>query len=106
MKSKMLEIRDRGTQIPVLAIKTEPETREESKFFHVGGYGEETVILLKVDPELDANYDAYKWRNSRTMRTAHNYIQSNYDKLDNYSVVDVEYILGETDVSKASEVWA
>jgi hypothetical protein len=47
-------------------------------------------------------YDPYDW-NDRTMQTAHNYIAKNFDDLSNGDVVDVEYILEETDEPKISE---
>ena len=38
------------------------------------------------------------------MTTAHLYIQKHFDELKNYSVVDVEYINGETAEPKTSEI--
>lgn len=105
MQTKMLEIRDRGTRIPVLAIKTTHDSDKEAQFFRSGGFGERTVIVLKVNPEIAAEYDSFKWGSSRTMTNAHYYIEHNWQDLKDGDVVDVEYILGESDVKKTSEVW-
>jgi len=104
MKTKMFEIRDRATCIPVIAIKTEGETLEEHMFFRRGGWGGNTVILIKINGDTEATHDPFKWGNRRTMTTAHLYIQKHFDKLENYSVVDVEYINGETTEPKTSEI--
>jgi hypothetical protein len=37
------------------------------------------------------------------MYTAHKYLQENWDSVQNGQVLDVEYILGETDSPKISE---
>lgn len=106
MKFKMIEIRDAGTRIAALAIKTEGETPEEQAFWRKGGgYGNQSVILVQLD-EAEAHSDAFKWRTYRTMREAHLYVKRHFDELpDSGAVVDVEYIKGETAEPKDSEIW-
>lgn len=104
MEIKYFELRDRCTKIGVCAIKTARVEQKEKKILDYYGYDDSTVMIIKLE-NGDANYDAYAWNNSRTMTSAHNYIQQHFDKLENYSVVDVEYILGEKAEPKDSEIW-
>lgn len=107
MKNKMFEIRDAGTCITVIAIKTEPENIKEELFFKRGGWSNNSIILIKTNGEAISNYDAFEWRNAgnRTLFEAHKYIENNFDDLENYSVIDVEYILNEKDKQKKSDIW-
>ena len=105
MKSKMLEIRDIGTTIAVIAIKTEGETPEEHMFFRRSGFGQASIILIKINSYTEAAHDPFKWGSRRTMTTAHQYIEDNFDSIPDKSVIDVEFILGETKQPKTSEIW-
>lgn len=104
MEIKIIEIRDRATYIPVLAIKMISKNPVEK--YHLGraGYGEEypLVMLIKIDG-AEAQYDPFKWNCKRTMFCSHQYIQKNYDKLKTGDVVDIEFILGEKPKPKKSE---
>jgi len=61
------------------------------------------VILIKPQCRGVA-YDCYDWpANPRTYRVAHDYIRHNWHTLEDGDVIDVEYILGETEVPKLSE---
>lgn len=62
------------------------------------------IYLIMLATERCA-YDPYDW-GDRTMTVAHQYIESNFDQLNNGDVVDVEFILGETSVPKRSEAAA
>lgn len=104
MKTKMFEVRDRGTRIAVIAIKTEGETAKESQFFRAIGFDENNVILLRPEDNL-ASYDPFEWANYRTMSEAHMYIKKHFDELPNYSVVDVRVILKEETEPASSEIW-
>lgn len=107
MKSKFIEIRDAGTRITAIAIKTEGENEKEHQFFRSGGWGANSVILLKTNGETIVNYDPFEWRSNgtRTMFEAHRYIQEHFDDIENYSVIDIEYILGIKQTIKESEIW-
>ena len=49
-------------------------------------------------------YDCYGWpSNPRTYQVAHNYIATHWSALSDGDVIDVEFILGETDTRKTSE---
>lgn len=103
MNSKMFEVRDRGTCISVIAIKLQSQDKsEEFLLSRAGFYGDGFPFILLTHMEtLKSTYDAYKW-DDRSMRTAHRYIQQNFDNLKTGDVIDVEYILGETKQPKKS----
>lgn len=107
MITKLIEIRDSGTNIQALAIKMHADTDVELPFLARNGFKDSKLVyLLKIGTQ-EAHYDPFEWRrrDPRTMFHAHRYIQDHFDELPAYGVVDVEYILGETDKPKTSEIW-
>lgn len=107
MESKTLEIRDRMTFIAVLATKAGPRNEDERYLWSRSGYGRETksqesYILLTRLTDCQTSFDPNAWGN-RTMSTAHRWIGSHWKEIENGQVVDVEYILGETDHPKVTE---
>lgn len=109
MKSIIVEIRDRATLIPAMATKLSTlstETIEESRLIERAGFGQTGMVLLTKLNSGHCNWDPYKWTDSmaRTMFEAHKYITEHYDELSSGDVIDVEYILGESEVPKVSEV--
>lgn len=105
METKFLEIRDRGTCIPVMAQKLAATTFKETQILHRYGWVAEAGIILTRLDTVEATNDPYQWNCIRTMCTAHDYIDSNFDTIPNYSVVDVRVILGETTEPAQSEIW-
>ena len=103
----MLEIRDRFTTIPVIAIKTEAENDDEVRFYDRTGFGDSSIVLINMNGGAECESDCYDWRkdDTRTLFRAHQYIEDNFDDIPNKSVVDVEYILNETKQPKTSEIW-
>jgi hypothetical protein len=97
---KYFEIRDRATYIPAFAVKLWPQTdRDVAVHFGMGWReGNEPVYLVWPAMKL-AHYDPYAWAD-RTMLNAHRHIRDNWGGLESGAVVDVEYILGETDSPK------
>ncbi len=114
MQTKTFEIRDSGTFIPVLATKMRPDTEQDRYLFGRTGYGltadeqAKYVIVVKIDGSgFGANYDPYSWPGgARTMREAHHYIIDKFDELESGAVIDVQFILGETESPKTSEAMA
>lgn len=105
MNSKLFELRDRGTFVPVMATKVEPASSQEAYLLGRAGYNlrENYVIMCGLDGGLDkATCDPYDWSN-RTRQVAHEYIRENFDELENGQVIDVEFILGESGAPKESE---
>ncbi len=108
LETKLFEVRDKNTFIPVVAIfwsRSEQElNNEESYLLGRAGYGKfNDCILLTYLSSGAANYDPYQWGN-RTMQTAHSYIEDNWEELQSGEVVDVEFILKETKEPKISEM--
>ncbi len=110
METKVFEVRDRATFIPVMAIKLNPHNEAERYLLARSGYGRtphdqnKYVLLSQLDGgNGKITCDSYDWGTERTMGVAHRHIIENFDKLVPGEVIDVEFVLGETTVSKISE---
>ncbi len=113
METKLFEIRDTATFIPVMAVRFDPRSEEERYLLAHAGYGltpaaqAEYVLLWRIAGEVhQATCDPYQWPGGPTVRTmpqAHEYIIEHWDDLKSGDVVDVEFILGETSERKVSE---
>jgi hypothetical protein len=105
MQTKLLEIRDAGTFIPVMATLMESSKDEERYLLSRTGYtGHNTLVVVTRMNDLKTQYSSNDWgTNSRTMREAHAYIEDKWEELKSGDVVDVEFILGITDKPKESE---
>ena len=107
MEVKCLEVRDAMTFCPVICIRPVPSNEQQRYLLRRDGYrgdGSEHCIIY-IQPQCrGVAYDCYDWpANPRTHRVAHNYIAQHWDELADGAVVDVEFILGETDKPKISE---
>ena len=107
MITKMLEIRDIATFIPVLCVDMNPEdvaSRDEHYLLRRAGYpcdGNPIVLMTRADGGKP-HYDPYNW-GDRTMHVAHLYIAEHWGELRDGDVVDVEFILKEVEQPKRSE---
>lgn len=95
---KFLEIRDRSTFIPALAIEV---SAANGYLARRAGFESPCIYLIALATQKCA-YDPWSWGN-RTMNTAHQLIEQNWLTLRTGDVVDVEFILGETSEPKRSE---
>ena len=104
LETKMFEVRDRFTYIPVAAVKLVTDDISEEYTLRRAGYRNyyPAVIVIRVD-NVEAHNDAYDWTGPRTLKEAHAYIAKNFDTLTTGDVIDVEFILGETTECKKSE---
>lgn len=110
-QAKIFEIRDRGTFIPVMAVKLgshnpfKPNWQIEEDYLirRVGFSDDVNYVLLTILSSLETNYEPTAWTSERTIGNAHKYILDNFDILKGGEVVDIEYILGETKELKVSE---
>ena len=101
---KFFEVRDRLTFIPVMAVKSVREddlNDDENYLLGRAGWTHGEILLIKLGPPI-GKYSAYDWGN-RTMETVHKHLQQKWFELDSGSVLDVQFILGETDHPKISE---
>lgn len=101
MDSKFVEIRDRGTLVPALAIRL---AGADHVLARRAGYDSPLVILMLLS-QMKCEYDPYAW-GGRTYPVAHHWLQEHFDEHKNGAVVDVEFILGERTQPKVSEFQA
>ncbi|CAB4189950.1 hypothetical protein UFOVP1196_21 [uncultured Caudovirales phage] len=97
---KLFEVRDRATLIPVMAVQI---SGEDGPLMRSAGFDNYKMVYLVHLNGQTASYDPFKWTN-RTMKISHLHIQEHFDTLESGAVVDVEYIMKETDTPKVSEV--
>lgn len=103
MEIKFIEVRDRATTIPALAISI---SKADGRLAWRAGFGEFRCIYFLNLAKAEAQYDPWSWnqeRLGRTMHVAHLYVTENFEHLKSGQVVDVEYILNETDAPKEPE---
>lgn len=110
MIPKLLEIRDRLTFIPALAIQFDHETDAESYLLERAGYGQTRedhlsyIALCRLDGGMRTITTApYEWTGSRTMQIAHKYIDEHWTEINSGDVIDVEFICGESKSMKMPE---
>ena len=111
MITKLFEIRDKGTFVPVLAIKLSPSCEPDRYLLGRAGFGttEEQqgkyIFVSRIDGgEGKGTSDPYNWGGvARTLPVSHAYIAEHFDNLESGTVVDVEFILGETKKPKEPE---
>lgn len=123
MEVKLIEIRDRATFIPAIAVALTVQDEaiggegenerytSERYLLERAGYSETAIhfsaanpyiLFTKLDGGSEAHYDPYSWR-SRTMSAAHSYLQEHWREVRSGQVIDVEHILGERPEPKQSE---
>lgn len=108
MKAKFLEIRDRHTFIPVVALQMKAASGNLEQFYYVhwrSGYAIDGsgIVLMRLSDQR-AHCDPYDWGSGdRSHVVAHDYICKHFDELKDGDVIDVEFILGETEEKKISE---
>lgn len=107
--SKLFEVRDEGTCIPVMATRFAPENEQERYLLARAGYGltpaaqTRFVSLCAISRTSQWTTDPHCWTGcGRTMQEAHLFIAENFDRLYPGDVVDVEFILGERATPKCS----
>ena len=101
---KRVEIRDRATCIPAIALRV---SGAEDRILRRAGFGDDRLVILIHLERVECRWDAYNWGyDPRTMFNAHLWLQRNWDEHEDGGVVDVEFILGETKKPKESECQA
>lgn len=110
MITKLIEIRDRHTFIPALAIRLGSKTEAERYLLSRAGYGKQSIdqqkyiLLAKLDGgDCAMCYDPFAWYGNNTMREAHMWLMKNFDKVAAGDVVDVQFIREETEGPKIAE---
>ncbi len=107
MDCKLFEVRDRGTFIPVMAIRLESDNDQESWLLRRAGYAEpfgQYIVVIKLAGGFGTwSSDPYEWGSARTMQMAHRYMNEFWNDLEYGDVIDVEYILKEKPEPAESE---
>ncbi len=107
MEVKCLELRDRGTFIPVICIRPVADNEAQRYLLRRDGYRADDTepCIIMIDAQCrGVAYDCYEWgQDRRTKGTAHNHIQQNWHSLADGDVIDVQFVLGETEKPKTSE---
>jgi hypothetical protein len=109
MEAKVFELRDRGTLIPLLAVKASPfPSRRESWLLRRSGRSPEDVVAgsILVIGSLETGkygHDPSGFGGARTFPLAHKYIMDNWADLQNGQVICIEHILGEREAQKETE---
>lgn len=114
MDTKLFEVRDEGTFIPVMAVRLNPRNEQERYLAARSGYGRTPEAQRKyvlVAPLYGGagvlTSDPYKCDcPGRTLRTAHQHIIDHFDELESGAVIDVEVLLGLSATPKLSEATA
>jgi hypothetical protein len=99
MESKLIEIRDRATFVPVLCTSIE---YNDGFLARRAGFGDRMIFLTMLTHPERTQYDPFSW-GDRTLHVAHAHIERYWDELEDHAVVDVEFILGERETPKESE---
>jgi hypothetical protein len=100
MEIKQLEIRDRQTFIPALAIRL---SAADGWLVRSAGFGPDPAVILMKLESGQCEMSPHDWDSPRTMPTAHAFLESHWDAVADGGMVDVERVLGETAIDAESE---
>lgn len=111
MEVKLFEIRDRGTMIPVMAIRLGSDIEAERYLFDRAGYGvlpkdQREYVLLIMLHNCEIQHNPLDWSPviaGRTMPKAHRFIIDKWDDLVPGQVICIETLEGERSEPKQSE---
>jgi hypothetical protein len=99
---KLIEIRDKGTFVPAMAIRV---SSVNGYLMRRAGFGATPLVYLVHLTGQHAKYDAFAWTRpfDRTMRVAHLHLEEKWSEIADGDVVDVEFLLKEKPTPKTSE---
>jgi hypothetical protein len=110
METKLFEIRDSMTFIPVMCVRPVPRDDAEDYLLRSAGYSEEKylvcreVLMIQITGGSGhASCDPYDFGSSRTFMVALQHITKNWRHLSTGDVVDVQFIIGETKAPKQAQ---
>ena len=114
MTSKLFEVRDRGTLMVVMATRLDTADAREHAMLAHAGYGTRIadhgyyIILTPLDGGVKiAKSDPYEWRtHARTLATVHHHLYEigKFDELESGALIDVEFLWGERETPKETEI--
>ena len=92
--------------IIALCVDKNPDNDFQRSALRCYGYpcdGRPNILITHASGGKVADNDPYSW-GGRTYPVAHNHIIEHWDELNEGDVVDVSFILGETQTKKIAEV--
>lgn len=106
MEAKLFELRDKATFIVLLAVKLDPTCDKDRYLLSRAGYGRTDVdqseyILLMNASSGNGEFNCEFY--DRTYAQAQLYLRHMWSTLKSGDLLDIEFILGETEVPKISE---
>ena len=107
MQTLLVEIRDRATCIPAVALRLNASVPGPvGALLRRSGYDRSIpyTVLMPCSGRIDTAYDNPHAWGGRTLPVAHAYIHEHFQTLKDGDVIDVEFILGES-VTKKSPEW-
>jgi hypothetical protein len=87
---KTLEVRDKGTFIPVLCVDMNLGNREQEYLLRRYGYpcdGRPNILITRLDGNGSATNDCYAW-SDRTWHVSHRYIIEHWHELSDGDVIE------------------
>ena len=106
METKLFELRDHGTFIPLLCIKPRfpsPHAFEAKMAWRYGYKDTRAVIVTHMGtPDRGCHSDPSAW-GDRTFQAAHRYVEEQWENLSTGDLIDVRVVLGETATPCPSE---
>ncbi len=118
IESKVFELRDDATFIPIIASRMVPvacwasgiavDGTADSRvqwLLRRAGYSRGRpylVLLTRLDGGI-SEYDPYSWGGNRTWVPAHQHIAEHWDELESGDLIDVRVLLGEESAPCESE---
>ena len=109
LDTKMFEVRDSATRVPIIVCCVKGALFSERMMLRSAGWGTDTILsdklvfMLRADGEQGYTPIVLYNLNDRTFHVALKYISEHFDELHNGDVIDVEFILGETEIIKTAE---
>ena len=100
MASKYFEVRDCGTCIPIIAVQLDDNPIVRRAGFRPQSYKHVLVTALSSLK----TYHAQSFIEGRTIRVAAEHIAIHWDDLTCGQVIDVQFILGESNAPKTSDL--
>lgn len=104
--TKFFEIRDSSTTLPLMVTKLEPVNSDEDWLIKRAMGSKPYPLFLVTFMSSDvSHFNIYNWGSTgaRTVKTAHEFIEKNFDTLKTGDVIDVQVLLGEKETKKISE---
>jgi hypothetical protein len=107
IETKLLEIRDRMTFVPALAVRVRHEPGDGSRpnqLIARGGFHHGEGIYLIRLADARAQVDPYEWLNDRTHKAVHLHLIDHWSEVKDGELIDARVILGEETVPAETEL--